>query len=118
MILVKRDIECDSIPIVKTLSAEVDCEISGIIIKRSNMIILTVYRSPLGDFNVFIRTLTILFSKLNVSKNVIVLCGDLNVKFHTSDNQAVYLTDLLNSFELYPVIYETPETKVVSIISL
>uniref|UniRef100_A0A1Y1M4P4 Reverse transcriptase domain-containing protein n=1 Tax=Photinus pyralis TaxID=7054 RepID=A0A1Y1M4P4_PHOPY len=105
MILVKRDVECYSIPLTEKISVEIDCEISGVFMKNSNIIILSVYRSPLGNFKVFIDTLTV-FSKLNIYKNIVILCGDFNVKFHTSDNQAIYLTDWLSSYGLYPTIFK------------
>jgi hypothetical protein len=54
---VNSSFECIPLPTVKTLSIEIDCELVGTFIPSLDVYIITVYRSPLGDFNMFIETM-------------------------------------------------------------
>ena len=48
--------ECTSIKLINSLSTELHCEIVGI--KYNDVNILTVYRSPNGDINLFLENLS------------------------------------------------------------
>lgn len=101
-ILVREGTKCSPLSAnITNLSEEVHCEIAGIEVNKSQ--IITVYRSPLGDFLAFLEKLTILLENLNLNKNII-LTGDFNVKFNTNDYNATQLCNLCQSFGLMPII--------------
>lgn len=85
------------------ISQELHCEISGIVCE--NIQIITLYRAPLGDFNVLLEKISVLLDRLDRSKQII-LTGDFNVKFNTGDPKALQLCNLLDSYGLHQTIYQ------------
>lgn len=105
-ILLSETLSCSQyshIPNLEDCSVEVHCEISGI--KFQNTQIITVYRSPLGDFNIFLEKITLSLVKLDITKNIVVT-GDFNVHFNTDDQRVVQLCNLFDSFGLRQTIKE------------
>lgn len=103
LILIKKSLEFRSLNNLSRLSIEKHCEIAAMKIKLLNVIILTIYRSPLGDFNIFINNLEKLLSSVS-NDSKIIICGDFNVKFNTGNPQNVTLIDLFKTFGLEQTI--------------
>ena len=82
---------------VSGLCVEIDFEVSGII--YNDVQIITIYRSPRGDFDVFLLKLDMLLRMLKFSKRV-VLTGDFNVHFRTGCRQVQLLCGLCESYGL------------------
>lgn len=102
-ILLKESLNCLPLLHIKDCSIEVHCEISGILYQNTQLI--TLYRSPLGDFSIFLDKITLLLDKLDITVNT-VITGDFNVNFNTKDPRALQLCNLFNSFGLKQAIKE------------
>lgn len=65
------------------LSKERSFECSAIELTLTNtmnkLVILSVYRPPSGNFEIFIETLDEVLDKINKEKKYVLLCGDLNI---------------------------------------
>ena len=96
-VLASEKLKCSPILNLVECSVEVHCEILGI--KVQNVQIITVYRSALGDFNIFLDKIILLLDKLDITKNIVVT-GDFNVHFNTADQRALQLCNLFGSFGL------------------
>jgi hypothetical protein len=66
---------------IKGISKEKDFEMSAVEILDFDLIVVCVYRSPDGDFSIFIRNLELVIQKVKVSKKRLILCGDWNIHF-------------------------------------
>ena len=89
---------------VSALSAEVDCELCGVLITKLDLILITVYRSPKGDFHKFIDTIVILLNEIHCKSKYVIVGGDFNLLFGTNDAKANYFCNLLSSYGLYSTV--------------
>lgn len=87
-------------------SIENACEVSAIELPSQKMIVLSIYRTPLGDLNYFMSCLDKILDRLQSHPYEIIICGDFNVHFHTSNRDYANLLDLLNSFSYHIAITE------------
>ena len=62
--------------------------------------IITVYRSPVGNFGLFLENMELLLEKLTLRKGIIIT-GDFNVHFHAETREARLLCQLFLSFGLF-----------------
>jgi hypothetical protein len=84
--LIENNSLYDELNWICNLSEELTCELTGIYIKKINAVLITLYRSPLGDFNKFAEILESLLSKLVNEKYQIIIIGDFNVHFNNLRN--------------------------------
>lgn len=83
------------------ISDELNCEVSAIDVEKLR--IMTVYRSPNGDFNIFIEKISIALDILIKSNKLIFVTGDFNVQFqNVNDRNAQVLINIFSSFGLAP----------------
>ena len=75
-------------------------EFSLMFVSNINLYVLCIYRSPLGNVDVFFSKMETLLSRLPV-KARLILCGDLNIDFSSTNcPNAQYLKNLLLSHGL------------------
>lgn len=93
---------------IKTLSSEKQFECTAIQFntKHSKLVIITIYRCPDANFEVFLNKLTETLENISqkCKKSQILLCGDFNVDFLQPSKQLDNLLDLLQSYNIRPVI--------------
>lgn len=82
------------------LSTEKHCELSAIELLDYNLLIICVYRSPLGDFNMFMQIFENLLSSIVNSRKNVFIAGDFNIYFHTDDKKFIEFQELILSFGL------------------
>lgn len=78
-------------------------EVCGIelVYAKNNIKIITMYRSPTADLNIFFEKLDSVLNCICTDPNYrIILCGDLNIDHLKSCNATNTLIDILDSFEL------------------
>jgi len=83
-----------------------NCEICAIQIDIADekLGVLAVYRSPLGNFNMFLTNFEIILQKfVNLNYNFIV-CGDFNVDYCTESSKKTHLNKILQSFNLSSIV--------------
>jgi exonuclease III len=82
---------------------EKDLEICAIELNwvRRNIIIMTVYRSPTGDFNYFQNKLDRILNSLNKKKiNELIICGDININYLEIGSRRQQLDNMLATYRL------------------
>ena len=79
------------------MSSEIDGELTAVLCKSLNIVVVCLYRSPSGSFDLFCSIMTELLDVLTDYKQV-VIAGDFNVKFGTGGGDAVKVADILSSF--------------------
>lgn len=76
-------------------------EMSAIFLVGYNLYLITVYRPPAGDFNIFINQLTRAIDSIGQNRNILVI-GDFNVLFGTNQTRSVELCDIFETYGLFP----------------
>lgn len=90
---------------ITNVSVEEHCEVSATEIKKMNLIVITVYRPPNGDYNIF---LDVINSILDVSlslKKYVLLNGDFNIHFDREYNLKHKFLDLINSYSFIEKVF-------------
>jgi len=104
-IFTHENIQCSSINLNK-FCREKDLEICGIELELQfyKLCIMTIYRSPTGDFQYFINTLKKILSKIHNNSNDIILCGDFNINYHINSSLKLSLDSLITSYGLSSIV--------------
>lgn len=85
-------------------NTDIDAEFSGIELISNKVIIITLYRSGNGDFDVFLDRLENLLSNYASTNNKIIIAGDFNVNFNINSSKLTDLVCLVSSFGMDFVI--------------
>jgi hypothetical protein len=87
-------------------SKEKDIEIIGVKLQVNSIIvyIITIYRSPSGNFNYFLQILDKILQYINSHNVHITICGDINVNYLIENNQRRKLDNMLLIHNLTSVI--------------
>jgi hypothetical protein len=83
-----------------------DLEACAIKLKLSttNICILTVYRSPVGNFQFFLNGLEAILKIVYKPNILLIICGDINVNYLEESKEKHELNALLNSYNLKSII--------------
>jgi exonuclease III len=99
------------------LNLEVFCrdkiiEVCGVKFKFQgrDIYLLTVYRSPSGNFNNFINQLENIVHSLYNIKHDLIICGDMNVNYLEESGRVKQLNALLKTFNLVNVVTSPTRT--------
>nr|CAH7732166.1 unnamed protein product [Callosobruchus chinensis] len=107
-IYVKSGLEYSDLNYIKDLSIDKQFECSGIKVRTKDypLVIVSLYRSPEGDFNVFLEKFDALLNLLSLKCKhyKVVICGDFNINFNKNTLALSSLMDILNSYLLKPII--------------
>lgn len=111
VILYKSGLDFNTREDINAFSVESHFEVAAIESVKLNLIIITVYRSPLGDFENFMSGFNSLLNKLRHCKNDIIINGDFNLQFNTNDVFYSDFKDLITSFSFRPTIVSSTRHK-------
>lgn len=89
-------LETSTLNHINTLSIEKSVEISGVLLTKYNIYLVTFYRPPTGNFQLFMETVESVISDIGSNKRIILL-GDFNVHFGTNEPDCILLCDILIS---------------------
>lgn len=92
---------CHALNQISKLSVEIHCELCAV--EFYDLIIMTVYRSPNGDLNIFLEKLSHALDVLIRKNKDLVVTGDFNVHFNTDENNVHLVLNTFNSFRLTPL---------------
>ena len=70
----------------------------------TNICILVIYRSPIGNFNTFVTQLDKILQKLCTIKSNLTICGDVNVNCLQESDKKSQLNALLNSYNVFSIV--------------
>lgn len=102
-IFARTDMVCKAVD-VNEFCKEVDAEFCAVEVPKSKLLILTVYRSCLGNAEVFLNSFDEVLDMLLVRYSNIVVLGDFNVDFKSKSNILSEFTSLINSYGIYVTI--------------
>jgi exonuclease III len=79
-----------------------DLEICAFKIKltKIKIVIITIYRSPTGNYNCFLRKLDSFLNVLYTKKNEYIICGDININYLHCHNRRQQLDTILVLYNL------------------
>ncbi|EFA09411.1 hypothetical protein TcasGA2_TC005213 [Tribolium castaneum] len=103
IIFTRNNLQCVALDQLVNLSVTSVREISAIKLVLTNAIVISIYRPPSGDFELFLTVINSLLKHLDFSKKNI-LGVDFNVKFNSPDLKCHALIDLLLSYDLQPLV--------------
>lgn len=105
---VRNGIRYSELNFVNDMSVEKHFECTGVkvSINGNKFIILTTYRSPEGDFALFISKLGDLLHEVykKYKHHNYIVCGDFNINFSKRSNNLHSLLDTFDSYSMYPTI--------------
>ena len=99
-VMVKKAVQVVPL-VIDSLSIECDAELAGVLLPDVNLIIIATYRSPTGNFENFISTITNALDSINFKSKKIVVVGDFNVHFNKDDQNAKRLCDVFAEYGLF-----------------
>jgi hypothetical protein len=104
-IYVKNNIISRSLNL-ETHSVDNDFEVCGIklYLHGKKVYILTIYRSPFGNFNKFMNQLEIVILQIYKPKIDIIICGDMNINYLEKSNRVKQLNTLFKTIILVNVV--------------
>lgn len=107
-IFVNDNLKFDSVQEIELLSVEYQLECACVKSKGRKIIILCVYRTNLGDFDVFLRALEDILSQVKTKYKFYktVLCGDFNVNLMGTNTNKSRFLDLILTFNLNQTVFE------------
>ena len=82
------------------ISVEKDFEMSVSEVVTYGYIVVCTYRSPDGNFRVFLNNLELIIQKIQSKRKQIILCGDWNLNFLINNIRLQELENLLLSYDL------------------
>jgi len=88
---------------VLTYCKEKDLEVCSVrlYLPTCTICIVNLYRSPLGNFDYFVKELEILLNMVSTSSRELIICGDFNINFMEVITYKKILNSLLATFGLY-----------------
>lgn len=86
---------------VEDFCDELNFEVTGVVCHNIQM--LTIYRSPSGNFDIYLSKLSSMLDRVNIRKPIVVT-GDFNVHFELGTDEAESLTELFGSYGLARVV--------------
>ncbi|KAK9501211.1 hypothetical protein O3M35_011969 [Rhynocoris fuscipes] len=105
VIYIKQGWQYQEVCQITKYAEEMSCELAAI--KVNNTIIVTVYRTPLSDWNVFMSNIENVFECINKYKKKAVIIGDFNIQFLGCDNKCLDFKNLCSTYG-YKVTINVP----------
>jgi exonuclease III len=87
---------------VQKHAKEQDLEISAVQIRfnRVKLIIISIYRAPIGSFDYFLYKLDYIFNSLHKDNTEFIMCGDINVNYLENNSKKVQLDEMFRTYHL------------------
>lgn len=99
-IFLKHDIEFQVVD-VSSFCIEVHCELSCVQLTAEKLIILSVYRSPAGDIEIFFENFELAIKKFWGNNKKVAVCGDFNIEMaNPTSRHSFRFLNLLRSLNL------------------
>jgi exonuclease III len=67
--------------------------------------VLAIYRSPSGNFSLYITPLETIIKKISKPNLLMLVCGDFNINYLIDNNKKQQYNYMLQSFNLYSVVH-------------
>lgn len=90
---------------INSKSIETDIEVCAIQSDLLNVIIISLYRPPKGNFNIFLELLTDILEVIATCKSNVFIMGDFNIDFLEEGSNRSAIVDLFSSYGLHRIIH-------------
>jgi hypothetical protein len=80
---------------------EFEFEIAAVKLTKLNIILCSVYRSPVGNVQKFVSLLDEVLTFLNAQKCKVIFGGDFNMNFDVADHNVEICNDVFASYDMY-----------------
>lgn len=88
---------------LKEFCIEQHCEVAGVYLHDFDVQLVTIYRSPRGNYQIFLDNLNLVLNKLDMSKHIF-FTGDFNIHFNSINQQALEVSNLFSTLNLVGVV--------------
>lgn len=107
-IYVKEEVQCQERSDIKSLSVTDNFECAAVegFFGNSKFVVLSIYRPPPGDVNIFLEKLEMALLRIVEEKAIVVIAGDFNIELLIDNNTKTKVCSLLNSYNLQQTIFE------------
>jgi hypothetical protein len=109
-IYVKKEIRTKELNDMEYLSEVKNFELSIIELIDYKIILICIYRSPTGNFEVFLNASEFVIQKLHNKKKRLIINGDWNINFLQDSSQVRETNNLLNRFNLIITVKDPTRT--------
>ena len=99
-IYVKKNISTKEVNYLQGISLEKDFELSVSEVVTYGYIVVCIYRSPDGNYRIFLKNLEYVIQKIQSKRKKVLLCGDWNLNFLADNIKIHELENLLESYDL------------------
>lgn len=82
------------------LTVEKHFEFTHVFLPKISTIIICLYRTPDGNFSIFLKHLELLLNAIYDPSSTLIICGDFNVNFLVDSNDKSNLINLINNFNM------------------
>lgn len=98
----------EDVPFIKDMSVECEIEISCIMSKIRKLVVMSIYRTGLGNLSTFMTTFEEVLDAVhcNFANYDVVVCGDFNINLLNDDCSKAEFLDLLTSFNYEQTIFK------------
>ena len=105
-IIVRNNLECTYIELDKYCKEQ---DIEACMIKLTstlhNLLIMTVYRAPTGNFEVFLNRLDNILKTLYKADSKLIVCGDINIDYLSDNEKKRRLDAVLLTYNLFAIVH-------------
>ena len=106
MILAKPQLECQNIEGIVKFSVEFHCEVAAVEVKGYHLAVITVYRAPDGDYNVFMDSIRSILEFAYDKFKFLIINGDFNIAFNKKTQKRTDFLDLIVGYNFSQQIFE------------
>lgn len=108
MIMLKNALHAKERNDIKDMSIENEVEMAAVEIEQLDALVVSIYRPPSGNINLFRETICELLDLFNDSTNMrsIFCVGDFNIDFSTKNSEADAVVDVFGTFNLHRMFHE------------
>nr|CAI5862359.1 unnamed protein product [Callosobruchus analis] len=100
----RKELHCIPLPNINNCSKQQQCEIAATKVTEIGLVIISVYRPPSGNLEVFLEIIENILTLVSKHSNVVV-AGDFNIHFNYANSQRDRLIDLFDSFNFLKTIH-------------
>nr|CAI5847735.1 unnamed protein product [Callosobruchus analis] len=100
----RKELHCIPLPNINNCSKQQQCEIAATKVTEIGLVIISVYRPPSGNLEVFLEIIENILTLVSKHSNVVV-AGDFNIHFNYANSQRDRLIDLFDSFNFFKTIH-------------
>jgi len=94
-ICVSKYLQTEEVNCFQAISKERDFKMPVVVLLDSKFILICIYRSPDGDFHIFLNNLEILIKNVQSKRKKLIFCGDWNINFMQDSVELQNLKNLL-----------------------